>query len=111
MDGMAFSGRHGVMPAERELGARFRVDVELGGDLRRAAASDQLADTVDYAAAYELIRSIVEGEPCNLLETLAERIADGLLGLAGVERATVRVAKKPPLPGEFASFAVEVTRP
>src|SRR5438094_584289 len=47
MEGMAFFGRHGVFPAERELGARFTVDVELMGDLREAAASDRLDDTVN----------------------------------------------------------------
>ena len=111
MDGMGFFGRHGVFPAERELGARFSVDVELEGDLRAAGASDRLEDTIDYALAYDLVRQVVEGEPCHLLEAVAERIADRLLKVRGVTRATVRVHKKPPLPGEFRSVAVEISRP
>jgi 7,8-dihydroneopterin aldolase/epimerase/oxygenase len=111
MDGMGFFGRHGVFPAERELGARFSVDVELEGDLRAAGASDRLEDTIDYALAYDLVREVVEGEPCHLLEAVAERIADRLLKLRGVTHATVRVHKKPPLPGEFRSVAVEISRP
>lgn len=111
LQGMAFTGRHGVRPAEREVPARFRVDVELNADLRRAGASDDLADTVDYTEAFAVVRSVIEGESCELLETLAERIAARLLELDRVEAATVRVAKRPPLDAEFASFAVEVRRP
>jgi 7,8-dihydroneopterin aldolase/epimerase/oxygenase len=111
MEGMAFYGRHGVFPAERELGARFSVDVVLEGDLRAAGGSDRLEDTIDYANAYDLVREVVEGEPCHLLEAVAERIADRLLLMPLVERATVRVHKKPPLPGEFRSVAVEISRP
>ena len=111
LEGMAFLGRHGVSAAERQVPARFRVDVELTADLRRAGASDDLADTVDYTEAYAVVRDAVEGESCLLLEALAERIATGLLRLDKVGSATVRVAKRPPLEGEFASFAVEVRRP
>ncbi len=110
MEGMAFFGRHGVFPAERELGGHFTVDVELEADLSSAAASDRLQDTVDYARAYALVREVVEGEPCHLLETVAGRIAERLLGLEGVRAARVRVRKRPPLPGEFRAFGVEVIR-
>ena len=111
MEGMGFFGRHGVFPAERELGAHFTVDVVLEGDLRAAGRSDRLEDTIDYAHAYALVREVVEGEPCHLLEAVAQRVADRLLALPRVERATVRVHKKPPLPGEFRAVAVEVSRP
>jgi 7,8-dihydroneopterin aldolase/epimerase/oxygenase len=111
MEGMAFFGRHGVFPAERELGARFSVDVVLEGDLREAGRSDHLEDTIDYAKAYDAVREVVEGQPCHLLEAVAERIADRLLLLPKVKRATVRIHKKPPLPGEFRSVAVEISRP
>lgn len=111
MEGMAFYGRHGVFPAERELGGRFTVDVELEGDLRAAAAADRLDGTIDYTRAYEAVRAVVEGEPCHLLEAVAARIAERLLELPKVERARVRVHKRPPLPGEFRSFGVEVVRP
>ncbi len=110
MEGMAFFGRHGVFPAERELGARFTVDVQLEADLRAAASSDRLEDTVNYVEAYEMVREVVEGEPCHLLEAVAERIAGRMLTLPRVESATVRVRKRPPLEGEFRSFGVELTR-
>lgn len=110
LEGMVFSGRHGVLAAERELSARFTVDVEMSADLTRAAATDLLADSVDYSRAYGLVREVVEGEACQLLETLAGRIAERLLKLRGVQSVRVRVAKKPPLSGEFRSFAVELER-
>ena len=111
MEGMAFFGRHGVFPAERALGARFTVDVELEGDLSGGGSSDRLEDTIDYSGAYDLVREVVEGEPCHLLEAVASRIADRLLALPRVTRAVVRVYKRPPLAGEFRSFGVEISRP
>jgi len=110
LQGMTFSGRHGVLPAEREQPQPFTVDVELLADLAPAGGSDRLQDTIDYTAAYELVRDVVEGEHRDLLEALAERIAAGLLSFGGVAEARVRVAKKPPLPGEFQAFAVEIER-
>ncbi len=107
---MAFIGRHGVFPAERELGGRLTVDVELEADLSAAGVSDRLQDTVDYVRAYRLVREVVQGEPCHLIETVAERVAARLLTLDRVSRATVRVRKRPPLEGEFGSFGVEVSR-
>jgi dihydroneopterin aldolase len=110
LEGMVFFGRHGALPAERELGARFTVDVELGLDLRAAGRSDLPADTVDYSTVYEVVREVVEGEPRALLESVAERIAVRLLAFDHVERATVRVRKRPPVRGEFHAFGAEVTR-
>src|SRR6266699_2880415 len=95
MEGMVFFGRHGVHPAERELGARFTVDVDLETDLAAAGASDRLEDTVDYTAAHRLVGEVVGGEPCNLIEAVAERIAARLLTLDRVRRVTVRVRKRP----------------
>jgi dihydroneopterin aldolase len=111
LEGMTFFGRHGALPAERELGARFSVDVVLEADLAEAGRSDRLEDTVDYVRAYAAVREVVEGQPCQLLEAVAERIAGRLLSLRRVQRATVTVRKRPPLEGEFRAFGVEVTRP
>lgn len=110
LEGMVFFGRHGRLAAERELGQRFMVDVELGAELSAAGRGDRIQDTVDYTHAHDLVRQVVEGEPCELLECVAERIAERLLTLERVQRATVRVRKRPPLAGEFRAFGVEVTR-
>src|SRR5439155_22408255 len=58
LEGMTFFGRHGVLPAERELGARFRVDVVIEADLAAAGRSDRLEDTVDYVRAYSVVREV-----------------------------------------------------
>lgn len=79
LGGMVFYGYHGVLPAERELGQRFVVDIELECNLRPAGLSDDLAKTVDYGEVHRKTREIVEGEPVNLIETVAERISASIL--------------------------------
>jgi len=94
IEGMTFHGRHGTLPAERELGQPFVVSVELRLDLRPAGISDDLKKTVDYGEVHRLARGIVEGEPVGLTETLAERIAAAVLeNFPIVEAVRVRVAK------------------
>jgi len=79
LEGMVFHGHHGILPAERELGQPFVVDVELRLDLRPAGLSDDLAKTVDYGEVHRLAKQVVEGEPAGLTETVAERIANATL--------------------------------
>ena len=94
LQGMVFYGHHGTLPAERELGQHFVVDVELACDLRSAGLTDDLAKTVDYSAVYRQVREIVEGPPVGLTEVVAERIAAAILERhLPVEAARVRVAK------------------
>ena len=94
LEGMTFHGRHGTLPAERELGQPFVVDVELRLDLRPAGLSDDLTKTVDYGEVHRVARGIVEGEPVGLTETLAERISAAVLeDFPAVETVRVRVAK------------------
>jgi 7,8-dihydroneopterin aldolase/epimerase/oxygenase len=94
LESMVFHGRHGTLPAERELGQPFVVDVELRLDLRPAGLSDDLAQTVDYGQVHRLVREIVEGPPVSLTETVAERIATAILeDHSPVEAVRVKVAK------------------
>ncbi|MBA2511515.1 MAG: dihydroneopterin aldolase [Rubrobacter sp.] len=79
LEGMIFHGHHGILPAERELGQPFVVDIELRLDLRPAGLSDDLAKTVDYGEVHRLAKQVVEGEPAGLTETVAERIANATL--------------------------------
>ncbi len=113
LEGMLFSGHHGTLPAERELGQRFAVDVELRCDLRAAGSTDDLAQTVDYGAVYRQVRAIVEGPPAGLTEVVAERIAAAILERhPPVEAVRVRVAK-PNVRldgGVLAGSAVEIVR-
>jgi dihydroneopterin aldolase len=91
--GAQFHGRHGVSPAEREIGGRYVVDIEIECDTRRAARLDDLADTVNYSDVFRTIRAVMEGEQFKLLETLAEKIAQTLLGKFPADAVRVRVKK------------------
>ena len=94
LEGMVFFGRHGVLATERELGQRFVVDLEMGLDLCRAGVSDDLAETVDYSEVYHRVREIVEGEPYDLIEAVAERVAASVLEThPKIEAVRVKVSK------------------
>jgi 7,8-dihydroneopterin aldolase/epimerase/oxygenase len=109
--GISVRGRHGWFPHERESGQEFRVDIDLGVDTRDAAASDDLADTVDYGALAEGVAGVVAGEPVNLLETLAQRIADTCLEEARVRDVEVTVHKpEAPMPVPFGDVTVTIRR-
>jgi dihydroneopterin aldolase len=113
LEGMRFYAYHGVNPEERALGQRFSVDVVLAVDLRRAGRSDDLADTVSYSAVYKLVRRIVEGEPRQLVEAVAEEIAAAILAeFPPVARVTVAVRKpEVPMKGSMLDAAgVRITR-
>jgi dihydroneopterin aldolase len=87
--GMRFHGRHGVEAWERRVGQPFVVDLVLHIDLAAAAASDALADTVDYGAVYRTVKAVVEGPPARLIERVAGQAAAAVLEafprVAGVE--------------------------
>lgn len=113
LEGMVFFGRHGTLPAERELGQPFIVDVELRLDLRPAGVSDDLTLTVDYSEVHRRAREIVEGPPAGLTETVAERIAASVLEEHPlVEAVRVKVAKPNVRLGDtvLAGSAVEIFR-
>ena len=110
LQGMSFSGRHGVRPAEREHAQRFKVDVELDTDLSEAGRTDRVADTVDYRQVRAIAKETIEGESVKLLETLAARIADGVLALPRVIAVTVRVAKRPSSMSPIEAAAVHISR-
>jgi 7,8-dihydroneopterin aldolase/epimerase/oxygenase len=108
---MVFRGHHGVHPAERELGQRFEVDVELGLDLGQAIASDALLDTVDYSRAYAIVREEVEDHQYQLLEALAGAMVRRLLAELPVTSVLVRLRKpQVPLEGILSYAAVEIQR-
>jgi dihydroneopterin aldolase len=108
---MSFYGYHGDVAAERELGGRYTVDLEIGVDLAEAARSDNLESAVDYVHVYQLVRDVVEDQQHRLLESMAEAIAASVLPLPRVREVRVRVGKVPPVRGSFGEFAVEITRP
>ena len=93
LEGLRFYAFHGVNPEERTRGQRFTVDVRMAADLRAAGATDDLALTVNYSAVAKRVREIVEGEPRDLIEAVAEEIAAAVLDgfpPVGSVRVTVR---------------------
>ncbi|MCZ6614791.1 MAG: dihydroneopterin aldolase [Chloroflexi bacterium] len=112
LEAMAFYGYHGVNPEERKVGQSFTVDLQVYGDFRVAGRSDNLEDTLDYSELYRLTKDVVEGEPHNLLEWVAETIAQRILESFKVTAVAVRVTKpSPPITGAtLKGVAVEVYR-
>jgi len=110
LEGMEFYGYHGDIEAERALGGRIEVDVEVRADLSAAGRSDALDDTLDYVRCFQLVRDIVENRQYHLLEALAEAIAGVLLEQRHARGVRVRVAKTPPVRGGFERFAVVIER-
>lgn len=111
LTGIEAWGHHGVLEHERELGQRFVVDVEVAADLAGAAASDRLADTIDYAGLAQRVADLVAGRSFRLIEGLAVRIAEVVLEDERVLEATVTVHKpSAPFPVVVAEAAVTVVR-
>lgn len=109
--GLRVRGHHGVYDFEREQGQDFVIDVTLHLSLREAAASDDVTDTVHYGELADQVVAIVAGEPVNLIETLAERIAAVALADARVQRAEVTVHKPcAPIDATFDDVAVSIVR-
>ncbi len=109
--GLRVHGRHGVLAFERRDGQDFLIDVVLSVDTRPAAATDDLTLTVDYGALSERLAQIVAGEPVQLIETLAQRLAEVCLDEPAVQRVRITVHKPhAPITRPFSDVAVTITR-
>lgn len=111
--GLRAVGTHGALPEEHERGQPFEVDLDIGADLAAAGRSDDLADTIDYGAVAAAVAAVMGGPHADLLEHLAERIAEAVLAVAGplAEEVTVTVRKlRPPVALDLASSAVTIVR-
>ncbi|MBM7847286.1 dihydroneopterin aldolase [Arthrobacter roseus] len=111
LSGIKAVGYHGVFEHERRNGQPFMVDVVLHTDIRAAAASDDIEETSNYGELAEQVKSIITGEPCNLIETLAERIASSILASFDVAAVDVTVHKpKAPIEVPFGDVSVSISR-
>ncbi|MCK9859258.1 dihydroneopterin aldolase [Paenibacillus sp. ATY16] len=112
MKGMQFYGYHGVFQEENRLGQKFIVDLDLKLDLEKAAATDDLDATINYAELYEQIKSVVQGEPYKLIEALAGGIATRVLeAYTMINEVAVRVTKpNPPFEIHFDGVTIELRR-
>lgn len=111
LTGLRVHGRHGVFDHERRDGQDFVVDAVLRVDTAPAAASDELDDAVDYGTLAQRLAAVVRGDPMNLIETLADRLAQVCLADERVAEAEVTVHKPgAPIPLTFDDVAVTVVR-
>jgi dihydroneopterin aldolase len=111
LNGIRGFGHHGVLDFERADGQQFVVDVVLGLDSRTAAEADDLAETVDYGLLAKGVKAAIESDPVNLVETLAQRIADLCLEHSVVGWAEVTVHKPDaPVDAAFDDIAITIYR-
>jgi 7,8-dihydroneopterin aldolase/epimerase/oxygenase len=109
--GIECYGHHGVFAFEKREGQTFVIDLALGVDTAPAARSDDLHDTVDYGSLVAAVKDAVEKDPVDLIETLAQRIADVCLLDGRVEWARVTVHKPDaPIEATFRDVALTITR-
>ena len=110
---MRFHAYHGVLPQERLVGNDYEVTVVMDVDISKAALSDNVADTVNYAEVYEVIQKVML-EPCHLLERVAWRISEALFSrFSSLGAVEVSITKLNPPMGadcEGAEVKIKVTR-
>jgi dihydroneopterin aldolase len=108
LNNMIFYAHHGYYQAERELGQKFQVDMELEFDFDSAIQSDDLKDTVNFEAVYQKVYHIFSSYKFTLLETLADRIAVEILQNFPINSILIRVRKpNVPLNGFMDNVEVE----
>jgi dihydroneopterin aldolase len=101
----------GVTEAEREVGQRIHIDVDLTADFEAAAHSDHLADTINYETVYRTVASVVEASRYRLLEALALSVIRELFRTSPATSVRVRIRKpNVPFAGSLASAEVEMVR-
>ena len=110
--GMRFVAAHAVLPHERVVPQPFVLDLDLGLDLGAAGKEDDLAATVSYAEVYDVAANVMQGETKNLIEALAEGVAEELLAAFQKLRWVRVTVHKPaaPICGHFSDVGVSITR-
>ena len=111
LNDVVFFAHLGVSDAEREVGQRIHIDVDLEVDLERSSLSDDLRDTVNYEAVYREISRVVGGSRYRLLESLAGALTRALLQTFETSQVRVRIRKpNVPFAGSLSSAEVEMVR-
>lgn len=109
--GIEIHAHHGVLDFERRDGQTFLIDLVLGLDTRPAASEDDLSRTVDYGVLVADVKDAVEKDPVDLIETLAQRIADVCLMREEVTSVEVTVHKPhAPIAATFSDVALTINR-
>jgi dihydroneopterin aldolase len=109
--GLRVLGTHGVLEEERQRAQPFEVDIDVETDLAPAGRSDDLRDTIDYGWVARQAAGVVGGRHAELIERVAQDIADAVLTDERITAVTVVVRKlRPPVPLDVATTAVRITR-
>ena len=111
LNGIQFHGYHGVAEAERQLGQKYEIDLELTTDLSAAGTTDDLTHTIDYAQVVQLVIEIGTGQSFQLFEALAETIAESIFTQFQIEEVRITVKKlSPPIEPTLTYAGVEIHR-
>lgn len=111
LTGVGVVGYHGVLDSEKQSGQPFFVDITMFTDFQCASESDDVENTVNYAEVAELIRDVITGDSLDLIETLAENIAQAVLARFPLEAVELTVHKpKAPIEVTFSDVSVTVFR-
>jgi len=106
---LQFHAGHGLHDFEKNQGNRFEVDLVFTSDFTRAGQTDSISDTIDYSQVQKLLKNVFDGEPVNLIETLARKIGDTLMNaFPEVHELEVRVRKMNP-PIEIKTEYVQIS--
>jgi dihydroneopterin aldolase len=109
--GMRFFAYQGAYPEEKSLGGQLLVDLALRGDFSIENTDDNISRTVNLAEVYDCIEDLIIESKYNLIETLAEKIADIILERFDISEVTVTVRKEaPPIPGIVEAIEAVITR-
>lgn len=111
IEDMNFYAYHGCFEAENIVGTRFKVHLTLEVDTNVAEQSDKLADTLNYQAAYEVVKTEMM-KTSKLVENVARRILDALYkSFPQIQHAQIKVSKlNPPIGGEIAAVSVTLKK-
>lgn len=111
LTGVRVHANHGVFDFEREAGQEFVIDVSVAVDLAAAASGDDLGRTVHYGELAEAVVAAVSRDPVDLIETVAERVADVALAFPAALEVEVTVHKpQAPISVPFTDVAVTIVR-
>jgi len=111
LKGITIFGFYGVSPAEREVGQKIQIDVELQADLTAACKSDSLQDTINYESVYARVVDAAASKKHRLLESLGEDIAYTLLKDFPISKVVVSLRKANlPFPNNLSHVEVVITR-
>ncbi len=111
VEGIKIYAYHGCFKEEALVGTNFLLDVELDVDLKKSALSDNINDTVNYQAVFQVVKNQM-AIPSNLLEHVSNRIVDALfLEFPAIKKIKLKIAKlNVPLGGHVNSVAVQIKR-